>query len=211
MRPCCLPTVCPVARAQRRALPAAQPSGSARPPLLQTPVPGEVSGDSPPISPLGREELLSQAWGRRRVEGSPRQAQRLSRFLGMTPGVTPGQLCLQVGGQPALLPRAPDSLLPPRLCCSPSFVLDTWGGSPAEVSLPFPTPPPPLSQSLRNLLSRSRTGRPCPLVDTRGMATNHKPALHGPALPTSRMSLPLRLGTPRPEAVSPPLCSQPVG
>ncbi|XP_070250780.1 transcription factor CP2-like protein 1 isoform X1 [Myotis yumanensis] len=120
---------------------------------------------------------------------------------------------LPLSPQALTSPHSCKLLSPERLCCSPPFILDTLGGSPAEVSLPFPHPHPrPLSQSLSNLISRSRIGRPCPLVDRCGMDLDHKTSLHGPALPTSRMSPPPSdLGPPRAEVVSLPLCSQSVG
>lgn len=130
-----LPTVFTVARAQCRALPASHPSGSDLPPLLQTPVPGAVSGDAHLLSALwGASEELIQGMGEGRVErcAEAPPGKRLARLVGNT-WMTPGKLW-----------EATDCLLPNRLCCSPPFILDTLGGSPAEVSLPFPPSPMPV-------------------------------------------------------------------
>lgn len=109
-----------------------------------------------------------------------------------------------VGGRlAALLRRAPDSLLPHRLCCSPPFVLDTLVGSPAEVSfLSNPTTDDPKAFSASS--SHSPEWWPCSLVDRCGMATGCKTSLLGPGTSHQQNEPPLSdLGLLRAEAVFP--------
>ncbi|XP_059734351.1 LOW QUALITY PROTEIN: transcription factor CP2-like protein 1 [Bos taurus] len=68
-------------------------------------------------------------------------------------------------------PHSCKLLSPERLCSSPSFTLDTLGGSLALVSLP---PTPNSSKAFSAVPSFSIIGWPCPLVDRCGMATDRK-------------------------------------
>lgn len=102
----------------------------------------------------------------------------------------------------ALLRRAPDSLLPHRLCCSPPFVLDTLVGSPAEVSF--------LSNHTTHYYPRASSASssyspewwPCSLVDIYGMAMGCKTVRPGTSHQQNESPL-SDLGLLRAEAVFP--------